>query len=101
MTPLIGTCILSELFSNNTAANTEQVFNQNFEKIFTALMMRVSSTLSNQMPIPKSKVIDLKLKLNINLVFKVNKNNERMIPMMHQLLRIKKIKMIQKTRLKL
>lgn len=99
MTPLIGTCILSELFSNNTTANTEQVFNQNFEKIFTALMMRVSSTLSNQMPIPKSKVIDLKL--NINLVFKVNKNNERMIPMMHQLLRIKKIKMIQKTRLKL
>lgn len=55
MTPLIGTCILSEIFSNNTTANTEQVFNQNFEKIFSALMVRISSTLSNQMPIPKSK----------------------------------------------
>jgi hypothetical protein len=55
MTPLIGTCILSEIFSNNTTANTEQVFNQNFEKIFSSLMVRISSSLSNQMPIPKSK----------------------------------------------
>jgi len=55
MTPLIGTCILSEIFSNNTTASTEQVFNQNFEKIFSSLMVRISSSLSNQMPIPKSK----------------------------------------------
>jgi hypothetical protein len=55
MTPLIGTCILSEIFSNNTTANTEQVFNQNFEKIFSSLMVRISSSLSNQMPIPKAK----------------------------------------------
>ncbi len=59
LTPLIGTCILSELFSNNTTANTEQVFNQNFEKIFSALLVRVSSTLNNQMPFPKSKVFNL------------------------------------------
>jgi hypothetical protein len=57
MTPLIGTCILTEIFSNNTTASTEQVFNQNFEKIFSALTVRVSSTLSNLMPIPKSKVV--------------------------------------------
>ena len=56
LTPLIGTCILTELFSNNTTANTEQIFNQNFEKIFSALLVRVSSTLNNQMPFPKSKV---------------------------------------------
>lgn len=56
MTPLIGTCILNEIFTNNTTAATEQVFNQNFEKLFSALLVRVSSTLSNVMPYPKSKV---------------------------------------------
>lgn len=55
ITPLIGTCILNELFANNTTAATEQVYNQNFEKIFSALLVRVSSTLSNVMPYPKSK----------------------------------------------
>ena len=55
LTPLIGTCILSEIFSNNTTANTEQVFNSNFEKIFCSLLVRVASTLSNVMPFPKSK----------------------------------------------
>jgi len=56
ITPLIGTCILKELFANNTTAATEQVFNDNFEKLFSNLLVRVSSTLSNVMPYPKSKV---------------------------------------------
>lgn len=55
LTPLIGTCILSEIFSNNTTADTEKVFKENFEKIFCALFLRVSSTLSNVMPYPKGK----------------------------------------------
>lgn len=56
ITPLIGTCILNEIFSNNTTQNTEQVFNLNFEKLFSVLLIRVSSTLSNVMPYPKAKV---------------------------------------------
>lgn len=56
LTPLIATSILNEIFSNNTTANTEQVFNRNFEKIFSAILVRTASTLSNVMPIPKSKV---------------------------------------------
>ena len=56
ITPLIGTCVLSEIFANNTTASTEQVFNQNFEKLFSALLVRTSSTLNNVMPYPKSKV---------------------------------------------
>ena len=56
ITPLIGTCILKELFANNTTAATEQVFNGNFEKLFSNLLVRVSSTMSNVMPYPKTKV---------------------------------------------
>ncbi len=59
LTPLIGTCILSEIFSSNTTSATEQVFKENFEKIFCALLLRVSSTLSNVMPYPKSKVLNI------------------------------------------
>ena len=59
LTPLIATSILTEIFSNNTTANTEQVFNKNFEKTFSALLVRTASTLSSSMPIPKSKVNNL------------------------------------------
>jgi hypothetical protein len=55
VTPLVGTCILNEIFLNNTTANTEQVFNQLFEKLFSALLVRVASTLGNVMPYPKGK----------------------------------------------
>ena len=55
LTPLIGTCILSEIFSNNTTEATEVVFKESFPKIFSALFMRISSTLSNVMPYPKGK----------------------------------------------
>ncbi|CAF0812872.1 unnamed protein product [Brachionus calyciflorus] len=55
ITPLVGTCILNEIFSTNATESTEKVFNDNFEKIFSALVIRVSSSLSNVMPYPKSK----------------------------------------------
>lgn len=55
LTPLIGTCILNEIFSNNTTPETEEVFKKNFEKIFCALMLRISSTLGTIMPYPKGK----------------------------------------------
>jgi hypothetical protein len=55
ITPLVGSCILTEIFSTNTTESTEKVFNENFEKIFSALLIRVSSSLSNVMPYPKSK----------------------------------------------
>lgn len=55
LTPLIGTCILSEIFSNNGTEATETVFKESFAKIFSALFMRVSSTLANVMPYPKGK----------------------------------------------
>ena len=55
ITPLIGTCILNEIFSTNTTESTEKVFNDNFEKIYSALLIRVSSSLANVMPYPKSK----------------------------------------------
>lgn len=56
ITSLIGTCILNEIFSNNTTSNTEVVFNENFEKLFSALLIRVASSISNIMPYPVSKV---------------------------------------------
>lgn len=56
LTPLIATCILTEIFSNNSNGATEQVFVKNFEKLFTSLLVRVSSTLNTTMPYPKSKV---------------------------------------------
>jgi hypothetical protein len=55
MTPLIGTCLLTELFSNNSTPETEQVFKRDFEKIFSALLLRLASSLNNQMPVPKAK----------------------------------------------
>ena len=63
LTPLIGSCILSEIFLNNTTATTEQIFKDQFEKIYCVLLLRVSSTLSNTMPFPKSKVFVIKLKI--------------------------------------
>ena len=56
LTPLIGTCILSEIFLNNTTATTEQIFIDQFEKIYCVLLLRVSSTLSTIMPFPNTKV---------------------------------------------
>ncbi|RNA34035.1 Maestro heat-like repeat-containing family member 1, partial [Brachionus plicatilis] len=55
ITPLIGTCILNEIFSNNVTESTEKVFEDNFEKIFSALFIRISNSLSNLMPQPKPK----------------------------------------------
>ena len=55
ITPLIGTCLLTELFSNNNTEETDVVVKANFEKIFSALLLRLSSSLNNQMPIPKAK----------------------------------------------
>jgi hypothetical protein len=55
ITPIVGTCILNELFANNTTAPTEQVYNKNFEKLFGALLIRTASTLNCTMPYPKSK----------------------------------------------
>jgi hypothetical protein len=46
---------LTELFSNNTTEETDKVFKDNFEKIFSALLLRLASTLNNQMPNPKAK----------------------------------------------
>lgn len=42
ITPLIGTCILNEIFSNNSVSSTEKVFNDNFEKLFCALLVKKS-----------------------------------------------------------
>ena len=53
--PLCGTCLLTEIFTNNTNTNTEQVLIKNFEKIFSALSLRVASTLNTQMPLARSK----------------------------------------------
>ena len=55
LTPLISTCFLTEIFSQNQTEETEKIFKENFEKIFTALLLRIASTLDNQMPIPRSK----------------------------------------------
>ncbi len=55
ITPIVGTCILNELFANNTTATTEQVYNKNFEKLFSALLIRAASTLTCAMPYPKAK----------------------------------------------
>jgi maestro heat-like repeat-containing protein family member 1 len=55
LTPLVATCILSELFSNNTTPATEQIFNNNFEKLYSSLLVRVASTCGNLMPFPKTK----------------------------------------------
>ena len=72
LTPLIGTCILSEIFSNNTTAETEKVFKDNFEKIFCALFLRVSSTLSNVMPYPKGKDDWVDVKNNADSIMKAS-----------------------------
>lgn len=53
VTPLVGSCILYELFSNNQTESTEKIFIDNFEKLFSALLIRISNTLSNIMPQPK------------------------------------------------
>ncbi len=55
LTPLVGTCLLTEIFTHNSNANTEQVFKKNFEKIFSALLLRIASTLDNQMPLTRNK----------------------------------------------
>lgn len=55
ITPLIGTCILNEIFSNNLTESTEKIFADNFEKIFSALLIRISNSLSNIMPQAKLK----------------------------------------------
>lgn len=54
ITPLVGSCILYELFSNNQTESTEKVFVDNFEKLFSALLIRISNSLSNIMPQPKA-----------------------------------------------
>lgn len=69
LTPLIATSILNEIFSNNTTANTEQVFNKNFEKIFSAMLIRTASTLGTSMPIPKSKVSNINLFIYYTFLF--------------------------------
>lgn len=52
VTPLIGTAILNELFSNfKKESNTDENFKFNFEKIFVALIIRIASTIGNQMPV--------------------------------------------------
>jgi hypothetical protein len=55
LTPLVGSCLLTEIFKQNTAPNTEQVLKKNFEKIFSALLLRIASTLDNQMPFARNK----------------------------------------------
>ena len=60
LTPLIGTCLLTEIFSNNSTEETEKVFKSEFEKIFSALLLRLASTLNNVMPVPKAKEDDVK-----------------------------------------
>jgi hypothetical protein len=51
VTPLVGTAILNELFSNfKRESNTDENFKFNFEKIFVALIIRTASTIGNQMP---------------------------------------------------
>jgi len=55
ITPLVGTCLLIELFTHAETQATQDIFDKNFEKIFTAVIIRIASTIDNQMPLPKGK----------------------------------------------
>ena len=55
ITPLVGSCLLIELFNNSENEKTIEVYEKNFEKILTAILIRIASTINNQMPPPKGK----------------------------------------------
>ena len=50
ITPLVANCILNELFVNVTSVEAEHVLTRNFERFFSAILIRIASTIGNTMP---------------------------------------------------